>query len=233
MYINNINPVLLSIGPFSIRYYGIIYVIGFIITYYYLKYLIKKKDLELSNAELENYMIWIIIGIVMGARAYEVLIYNAPYYFQNPSEIFKIWNGGLSFHGGLIGLVIATILFYKKYKKQLYPRNVHIYDILDALTIPATIALFLGRIANYTNSELYGTITNSVKTPWCVVFQKVDNYCRHPTQLYEAIKNILIFCVLIFYKSKNYPKNSNSKNSSKYSKGTLFWLFIKIGRAHV
>ena len=213
MFINNINPILVSIGPISIRYYGLVYFFGFILTYFVLKHAVKNKKIKLTLDQLDSYFLWLLIGSILMARIFEVLIYNFQEYFNNPSEIYKIWHGGLSYQGGIIGAVIITLIFCKKYK-------IHFYDLADLIVIPAAIGLAIGKIANYTNSELYGTITNSITTPWCVVFQKIDNYCRHPTQIYEFIANIFMFTTLITYKIYY------TKTQKRYQKGTLFWMFI-------
>jgi phosphatidylglycerol:prolipoprotein diacylglycerol transferase len=210
MFVNNINPILFNIGPFSVRYYGLLYAAAFLISYLFMRYYRKKGLLKITENQLDSYFLWLIVGIIVGARLFEVFVYSVDYYIHHLNEIIQIWNGGLSFHGGLIGAVIVTALFCKKYKIQFY-------DIADLLAIPATIGLFLGRIANYTNSELYGTIADPAKTSWCVVFQKVDNYCRHPTQLYEALKNVVMFTVLFVYQKRK---------TKSYKKGTIFWLFV-------
>lgn len=213
MFINNINPVLVNFGPISIRYYGLVYFLGFIFTYLFLKYSIDKKKLKLTHDQLDSYFLWIIIGSIFMARVFEILIYNAPYYMNNISEMYKIWNGGLSFQGGIIGAIIVTLIASKKYK-------IHFYDIADLVVIPAALGLAVGKIANYINSELYGIITNNIATPWCVVFQKIDNYCRHPVQIYEFFVNIIMFATLISYKI--YAE----KTKKTYKRGTLFWMFI-------
>jgi phosphatidylglycerol:prolipoprotein diacylglycerol transferase len=214
MFINNINPVLFSIGPFSVRYYGIVYALGFILAYLFLRHNIRYKRLKLTYDQLDSYFLWLIIGSILMARLFEVFVYNLPYYINHLSETYQIWNGGMAFQGGLIGAIIVTVLFSKKYK-------INFYDIADPLMIPLSLTLIFGRIANYTNSELYGTITNPISTPWCVVFEKVDNYCRHPTQIYEAIKNVFIFITLAIY------RHHHSKTGYKhYKKGTLFWIFV-------
>jgi len=213
MFINNINPVLFSIGPFGVRYYGLVYFIGFIIGYIVLRHAIKHKRLGLTVDQLDTYYLWLMIGSIVMARLFDVFIYNLPEYINNLSDAFKIWNGGLSIQGGLVGAIIVTIILCKKYK-------VHFYDIADVAIIPTAFTMFLGKLANYTNSELYGTITNVQATPWCVVFQKVDTYCRHPAQIYEAIAILLTFGILLGYYIY-YLKNKKS-----HWKGTTFWLFM-------
>lgn len=212
MFINNINPILFRIGPFAVRYYGLIYVLGFVLGYFMLRYFIKKDKLKITEEQLDLYFIWLILGVIIGARLFEVIFYSPGYYFNNLPEIFMLWHGGLSFHGGLVGAALVTFFFCKKNK-------INFYDLADLLAIPAVLALFFGRIANFTNSEFYGKITTPQSVPWCVVFQKVDDICRHPSQIYEAIKNLFIFGFLLVYKHKKY-------NQKKYKKGTMFWLFV-------
>lgn len=212
MFFNNINPVLLNLGPFEIRYYGIIYALGFLLGYFYLKQQIKNKKLKLSTEQLESYFLWLIIAIIIGARLFEIIFFSWSYYASRPFEMLMIWNGGLSFHGGLVGASIVTYLFAKKNK-------ITFYDLADSLVVPAALALAFGRIANFINSEHYGKIADAVKTPWCVVYQKVDDYCRHPSQLYESLKNFLIFGVLLFYDNIN-------RKRTHYRKGSIFWMFV-------
>ena len=225
MFINNINPILFSIGPFGVRYYGIVYFVGFIIGYIVLRLAIKHKRLRWTENQLDSYYLWLIIGSIVMARLFDVFIYNLPQYINNLSDAFKIWNGGLSIQGGLLGAIIVTLIFCKKY-------NTHFYDVADVTVIPTAFTLFLGKLANYTNSELYGTITNTQATPWCVVFQKVDMYCRHPTQIYEALAILLMFGILLIYyvyylkNTKNNDSKEINENKKSHWRGTTFWLFM-------
>lgn len=203
MLYNNINPTLLRLGPFEIRYYGIIYVLGFILAYFFISYLAKERSLKITKNDILDLLFYLIIGAFIGARIFEVLIYNLKYYLANPFEMIAIWHGGLSFHGGLVGAVIAGYLFCKK-------KKIEFYDLADICVIPLAFGLFLGRIANFINGELVGRITN---LPWCVKFRNY-NGCRHPSQLYESLKNLIIFSVLWFIKDK------------KLKKGIMFWSFI-------
>jgi len=214
MFINNINPVLVSIGPLSIKYYGLVYALGFLMGYLFLRYTAKKRKLKLTEDQIDIYIIWLIVGSILMARLFDVFIYNLPQYINNLSEAFRIWDGGLSFQGGLVGAIIVTIIFCRRYK-------IHFYDIADLLVIPTALTLFFGKLANYTNSELYGTITNPQSTPWCVIFQKIDMYCRHPTQIYEAIAVLILFIILLVYYIHQ-EKSVKAKNK----KGTTFWIFI-------
>ncbi|MBN2111560.1 prolipoprotein diacylglyceryl transferase [Candidatus Woesearchaeota archaeon] len=185
MFIHNINPVIFSIGSMHIRWYGLMYVISFIFLYYMLSYLAKRKKIKLTQSDIEWFVIIETAALVVGARLFEVLVYSPSYYFANPAKIIAVWEGGLSFHGGLIGMVIATYYFCKA-------KKVKFLEIADLLVIPMGIALMLGRIGNFINGELYGTVTN---VPWCVKFPSASG-CRHPSQLYEAGKNLLIFIAL-------------------------------------
>lgn len=203
MLIHNINPVLLSIGPFEIRYYGLFFVLGFVLAYFILNNLAKRKELPLDKDDIADFILYIIVGTVLGARIFYVFVYNLPFYLNNPFQIIAVWNGGLSFHGGLIGAVIAALLFCKK-------KKIHFYDIADIAVVPLALGLALGRLGNFTNGELYGRITN---VPWAMKFQDADGF-RHPSQLYASFKDLLIFFTLWIIKDKKMPK------------GFMFWLFV-------
>ena len=203
MFIHNLDPVLLSIGPFEIRYYGLFYVIGFIMAYFLLNHLAKKKELSINKDDIADLLLYVIIGNVLGARIFYVFIYNLPYYLANPFEIIAVWHGGLSFHGALIGAVIAVFYFCKR-------KKVDFYEIADISVIPLALGLALGRLGNFINGELYGRIS---EVPWAVKFPGVEGF-RHPSQLYESFKNLLIFFALWTIKDKKLPK------------GFLFWLFV-------
>ena len=212
MFYHNINPVLLELGPFQIRYYGLFYALGFVIAYFLLYYLAKRKELKLTKDDVAELLMYAVIGIVLGARLIYVFVYNPFFYLQNLSEIFAIWHGGLSFHGGLIGAIIAGYLFCKK-------KKIEFYDLADIAIIPVALALSLGRLGNFMNAELYGRITD---VPWCVDYSKnqfVQNLpsgCRHPSQIYASIKNLTIFAILWFIKDKKLPK------------GFMFWSFVTL-----
>jgi len=203
MFYHNINPTLLKIGPFEIRYYGIIFVLGFIIAYYMLLYLGRKREINLSKDDVETFILYQMIGVIAGARLFAVFVYNPGFYLANPLEIFAIWHGGLSFHGGLIGGVVAGLIFCRK-------KNIGFYKLADIIVIPAAIALCLGRIANFINGELVGRITD---VPWAVKFKGYEGF-RHPSQIYESLKNLFIFGVLWKIKDKKLPD------------GFLFWSFV-------
>ena len=206
----NVNPELFKIGFFSIRYYGLIYVLGFIITFFYLNYLRKKSKLELSKDQIYDLIFYLVIGVVLGARIFEVLVWQPGYYFKNLSQILAIWNGGMSFHGGLIGALLAAYMFSKK-------NNISLAKLADIVIIPATLAIALGRIGNLFNSEIYGTITN---VSWCFNFQNVYG-CRHPYQIYSSLFHFLVFGVMVRI------------NKKEHKQGFIFWiamLLLGIGR---
>ena len=191
MFINNFDPVALEIFSFEIRWYSLAYIFGIIFGW------ILAKKLFIQNKEVKNkfddYLSYLIIGIILGGRLGYIFIYNLSFYINNPLDIFKIWQGGMSFHGGLIGVIFASIFFAKK-------NNQNPFLYMDIVALVAPVGLFFGRIANFINSELYGTITN---VPWSVTFVQVDNLPRHPSQLYEALlEGLFLFLLLIYFRNK-------------------------------
>lgn len=212
MFFHNINPVLFELGPFQIRYYGLFYALGFVIAYFLISYLAKRKELSITRDDVADFLVYSIIGVVLGARLVYVVFYNPLFYIQNPFEIIAIWHGGLSFHGGLIGAIVAGYLFCKR-------KRIGFYDLADIVVLPVALALALGRLGNFMNAELYGRITN---LPWCIDYSKnkfaenLPNGCRHPSQIYASIKNLAIFTILWFIKDKKLPK------------GFMFWSFVTL-----
>ena len=143
--------------------------------------------------KFDDYLTYIIIGLILGGRFGYVFFYNFDFYLNNPIDIIKIWQGGMSFHGGVLGIIMASIIFAKK-------NNDDVFEYLDVVALVSPIGIFLGRIANFINSELYGSVTN---VPWAVKFIQVDNLSRHPSQLYEALlEGFVLFLLLIFFKNK-------------------------------
>ena len=195
MFINNFDPVALQIFSFEIRWYSLAYIIGIFSGW------IVGKRFFITNSALkqtfDDFITYSILAIILGGRLGYVLLYNPKYYFYNFLDIFKIWEGGMSFHGGLIGVILASIIFAKK-------NNQNPYNYLDVVSIVAPIGIFFGRIANFINSELYGHETN---LPWSVKFIQIDNLNRHPSQLYEAIfEGIILFLILIYFRKKGFMK---------------------------
>ena len=195
MFINNFDPVALQIFSFEIRWYSLAYIIGILFGW------IVGKRFFITNPVLkqtfDDFITYSILAILLGGRLGYVLLYNPKYYFYNFLDIFKIWEGGMSFHGGLIGVILASIMFAKK-------NNQNPYNYLDVVSIVAPIGIFFGRIANFINSELYGHETN---LPWSVKFIQIDNLNRHPSQLYEAIfEGLILFLILIYFRRKGFMK---------------------------
>ena len=191
MFINNFDPVALEIFSFEIRWYSLAYIFGILLGW------IVAKKLFIQNIEVKNkfddYLTYLILGVILGGRLGYIFIYNLSFYINNPLDIFKIWQGGMSFHGGLIGVIFASIIFAKK-------NNQNSFLYMDIIALVAPIGIFFGRIANFINSELYGTTTN---VPWAVTFIQVDNLSRHPSQLYEALlEGLFLFVLLIYFRNK-------------------------------
>ena len=196
MFINNFDPVAIQVFSIEIRWYSLAYIVGILIGW------ILSKKIFISNLNIkekfDDFVTYAIIGIIIGGRLGYILFYNLSYYSNNFFEIFKVWQGGMSFHGGLIGIIIISIWFSKK-------NNHNPFNYLDIVSIVAPIGIFFGRIANFINSELDGIETN---LPWAVKFIRVDNLNRHPSQLYEAIfEGLILFFILLFFKKKKFAKN--------------------------
>ncbi len=187
MFINNFDPVAFTFFSLQIKWYSISYILGIVLGWSYCK---KKliEDKKILNL-FDDLMVYIIIGIIIGGRLGYVLIYNLQYYLENFSEILMIWNGGMSFHGGLVGVIISVFLFSKKHK-------IDKYIFLDLISLSAPIGIFFGRLANFVNSELFGKETDVL---WSVKFLAVDNISRHPSQIYEAILEGIILFILLNY----------------------------------
>ncbi len=195
-----INPVAFNIGSLEIRWYGIIYSFAFLMGILIAAKLAKKKNI--SKETIYDFAIWLIPSAVIGARIGHVLG-NLNYYSKNPFEIIAIWHGGVALYGGILGAAIAALIFCKKNK-------IKFYDLADIFVIPLAFGTIFGRIGNLINQELYGKITN---LPWGVEFDNVLGK-RHPTQIYEAIGNLIVFVVLMFLWKKNLKT------------GTIFWTYL-------
>ena len=191
MIVHNFDPVFIDFGIIEIRWYSLAYIFGILFGWWYGKRLIKKqlekKLIDLYTHKYDDLVTYIIIGVILGGRLGYVFFYNFNFYLENFFEIFKIWKGGMSFHGGFIGVALSILIFSKK-----NDLNYHIY--FDNISAVAPIGLFLGRISNFINGELYGIQTQK---PWGVVFPKIDGLIRHPSQIYEALlEGVLLFIIL-------------------------------------
>src|SRR6478609_4692302 len=188
------DPVAFSIGWFVIRWYALAYIGGIVMGWTYARSLVKKERLwggpvPITLLQLDDFILWVTIGIIVGGRTGYVLFYNPAFFIQHPAEIFQLWNGGMSFHGGFLGCVAAVMLFARK-------NEIPILSLGDITTAVAPIGILLGRIANFINSELWGRPADS-SVPWAMVFPNGGPLPRHPSQLYEAgLEGILLFVII-------------------------------------
>ena len=199
MFTHNLDPVIFSLGFISLRWYSLAYVLGILIGWWYGKKLISNKSQLLKEKfNLKNFddlITYIVVSIIIGGRLGYVVFYNIEYYYSNPVDIFKIWEGGMSFHGALIGIILGTYIFSIR-------RKIQTLFLLDVIACVSPIGIFFGRIANFINGELVGKVSS---VPWSVVFPSLDLIPRHPSQLYEAVlEGLILFAILniIFLKKK-------------------------------
>jgi len=192
----NIDPILVDLGPIRLSWYGLMYVFGFFISYLLVRYQMRRKEFGISKQEVENLYFYLILGLMVGARLGYVLFYDLKMYLADPLEIFAIWHGGMSFHGGLIGVLLVGILFSWKNKKSFR-------RMADLIIVTVPIGLGLGRIGNFINGELYGRVA---QIPWGMIFPKGGPLPRHPSQLYEsALEGGVLFLILWLIKDKKIP----------------------------
>ena len=204
----SINPILISLGFLDIRWYSLAYIFAFVFGSILIKKLNKKSFNLLSNSQIDKFFIWAVIGVIIGRRLGYVVFYQSKLFFLNPLYLFEIWKGGMSFHGGLIGMILSIYLFAKK-------NNVNFFYLSDLVSVVAPIGLFLGRVSNFINTELYGRVT---EFPFAFIYPLIDNNPRHPSQLYEAFFEgavLFIILYLIFI-----------KNSKKYTAGIISAYFL-------
>jgi phosphatidylglycerol:prolipoprotein diacylglycerol transferase len=195
-----VDPVIFCVGNFCVRWYSIAYIIGIVAGWYLIKYFNKKVNLFNPKEIEDSAFCYIILGCILGGRFGYVVFYNPDYYVRHFLDIFKIWQGGMSFHGGMLGIIFSVYLLTKKYK-------IDFLRFLDFVSLSAPIGLFFGRIANFINQELYGRVTNSI---FGVVFENAGNLPRHPSQLYEAFFEGAVLFALLFYMAK-YKNALNKK----------------------
>ena len=204
----SIDPILISLGFLDIRWYSLSYIFTFIFGSILIKKLNKKSLNNLSDIQIDKFFVWAVLGVIIGGRVGYVLFYQLQLFFLDPLYIFQIWKGGMSFHGGLIGMIFAIYIFAKQ-------NNLSFFYLSDLVSIVAPIGLFLGRISNFINTELYGRVTDF---PFAFIYPLIDNNPRHPSQLYEAFfEGVVLFIILylIFI-----------KNSKKYSAGIISAYFL-------
>ncbi|MDX1777208.1 MAG: prolipoprotein diacylglyceryl transferase, partial [Desulfobulbales bacterium] len=194
-----IDPVIFSIGPLQVRWYGLMYVLGFAASLLLVRHQIKKFAFKELGAHFENLNLVLIICLVLGGRLGYVLFYNLPYYLNHPAEILATWHGGMSFHGGMLGLVAGALFFCRR-------KGLDFWRVADFYTVTIPIGLGLGRIGNFINGELYGRVTD---VAWGMVFPGGGPLPRHPSQLYEAfMEGLVLFLILWVLKEKQKPPHS-------------------------
>jgi len=201
----NIDPVFLRIGPMQLRWYGLMYMLSFIIGYFVLRRLARLRMRDITGDDLYDLLFYLIIGVMVGGRLGYVIFYDLGSYIRDPLSIAAIWQGGMSFHGGLVGVILATLLLTRK-------KAWNFWEIADLVCVAVPIGLGLGRIGNFINGELFGRPTN---LPWGMIFPAGGEMPRHPSQLYEAIlEGLVLFLILRWLYRKNlYP-------------GTVFWALL-------
>ena len=219
MFIINFDPVAFQIMSFEIRWYSLAYILGIAVGW------ILCKKIFIKNSKIrekfDDYITYLIIGIILGGRIGYIIFYNFSYYLENIFDIFKIWQGGMSFHGGLLGVIASSYIFAKK-------NNQNPFFYLDQVSLVAPVGIFFGRLANFMNSELYGTVSS---VPWSVIFIKIDNLSRHPSQLYEAIlEGVILFLILIYFINKDYLKKPGLISGLFLIFYSLFRFFVEFFR---
>jgi phosphatidylglycerol:prolipoprotein diacylglycerol transferase len=188
-----IDPIIVQIGPLAIRWYALAYVAGLLLGWLYARRLVENEALwspaqrRPTPVELDDLLVYAAIGVVVGGRVGHVLVYGLPYYMQNPGEILQVWHGGMAFHGGLLGVILATLVFA-------WRRGLSALSLFDIMGVVAPLGLFFGRLANFVNQELWGHVTD---VPWGVVFRTGGPLPRHPSQLYEAALEGLLLLVIL------------------------------------
>lgn len=189
----NIDPVIFSVWKIQIRWYGMMYLLGFVIAFFVMHYLAVKKKVRLSGDDLWDFIFYAMLGVIIGGRLGYCLFYAPGFYFHNPLKIFALWEGGMSFHGGLIGVFLGTI--YYSWRKK-----VPFLDVADIVVAAAPLGIGLGRIGNFINGELFGRATD---VAWCMVFPGGGPVCRHPSQLYESLtEGFILFLILFFMNAR-------------------------------
>lgn len=200
-----IDPVFLRLGPLEFRWYGLMYICGFVAAYFIILAGVKRKGLPLIKDDVADLIFTVALGIILGGRLGYILFYNLSYYLAHPMKLLAVWEGGMSFHGGLAGAILAGLYFIRKHKLSFY-------KLADVGFLAGPVGLGLGRIGNFINGELYGRVTD---VPWGMVFPGGGPLPRHPSQLYEAFLEGLVMFIILYGISRKVPRD-----------GVVFWSFI-------
>jgi phosphatidylglycerol:prolipoprotein diacylglycerol transferase len=205
----HIDPIALQIGPIAIRWYAIAYIAGLMGGWWYVKWLIRRPPHAMRELDVDDFLVWATVGVVLGGRLGYVLFYKPLYYLANPLEALALWHGGMSFHGGALGVILAIILFARR-------RGLNLFAVGDVICCAVPIGLFFGRIANFINGELFGRV--AVDVPWAMIFPGGGPDPRHPSQLYEAVlEGLVLFVILhVLWRSR----------AIRDRKGTLAGIFL-------
>ncbi|MBI2669114.1 prolipoprotein diacylglyceryl transferase [Candidatus Woesearchaeota archaeon] len=204
MWIHNLNPAILDLGPAEIRWYGLVYVLGFFLAIWWLLRASKSGAISLTKDEIYDLVFYLMLGVIIGSRLGEIA-WEPKYYLSDPLNILKIWQGGMSFHGGFVGIIAACWWYCRK-------KKLNFWQVADILSVPAIFALALGRIANFINGELVGRVWNG---KWCVVFPQYDEQCRHPNMIYSFFERMAVFGWLWWLSLKE-----------RFTPGFIFWNFV-------
>jgi phosphatidylglycerol:prolipoprotein diacylglycerol transferase len=205
-----IDPVLISIGPFAIRWYALAYILGIVLGWRLMRRIVQRPGWRVTPEAVDDLVFYVTLGVILGGRLGYVLFYQPDHYLDRPLELLAVWRGGMSFHGGLIGVLVATWLFARK-------RNLAFFELTDALAIVTPIGLCLGRIANFINAELWGRFTD---VPWGVIFPNAGLEPRHPSQLYEAgLEGVVLFAVMLWAARGAHAPSDNGRLSGIFLVG--------------
>jgi phosphatidylglycerol:prolipoprotein diacylglycerol transferase len=209
----NIDPVIFSLGPIFVRWYSLSYIAGLLIGIKYISTFVSKAPHAMTKRDTDDLLVWLTLGVILGGRLGYVGFYNLDFYMVNPIAIFKVWEGGMSFHGGLLGVIVAIILFCRQ-------RKLMVLAVADAVACAAPIGIFFGRIANFINGELFGRVSD---VPWAMIFPHGGTLARHPSQLYEAsLEGFLLFIILFVLSRKEVLRQASGLLTGVFMVGYAF-----------
>lgn len=208
-YVHDIDPVILKLGVIQIRWYGLMYVLGFFAGYFLFVRRWKKKRFALNPEQSQLLLTYLMIGMILGARFFYVLVYDYWAYVESPLSVLAIWRGGLSYHGAAIGFIVACIVASKKLK-------IGFFHIMDNVVLAAAFGVFLGRFGNFANGELVGRVTD---VPWAVIFPAIDSMPRHPSQIYQSLtEGLLTFFILLLIERREILKGFAPKSGGVFKR---------------